>query len=305
VPTVIVAIPSEDDYVWKVSSDKVPHLTLLNLGDETDPGRLAEIASYLQHVANTSLKRFGLTVTHRGPLGPKPADVLFFERRGWEFDQLEDVRSFLRKNRVVDQAYNAAVQFPEWIPHLTLGFPESPAHPDARDWPGFSWVNFTKIALWDGDFTGPEFRLAESSDWGLSMSNAVDDFLEHFGVRGMKWGVRRAQSSKGGSTKVSTRKSAGTEEHQNTVAINQKARKGGGTKALSNKELADAISRMNLEQQYTRLSPQSPGSKAARFGGKFVADILIGVGKAQAVKLVGDQASKLVAAAMAAKKATK
>jgi hypothetical protein len=305
VPTVIVAIPSEDDYVWKVSSDKVPHLTLLDLGDETDPGRLAEIASYLQHVVRTSMWRFGLTVTHRGPLGPQPADVLFFERHGGEFNDLEDFRSFLRKNRAIDRAYNATVQFPEWIPHLTLGFPESPAHPDARDWPGFSWVNFNKIALWDGDFAGPEFRLDESSDWGLSMSESVEDFLEHFGIRGMKWGVRKSQDSSGGTKRVSSRRSAGTDEHQQTAAINKKARKGGGTKALSNKELADAISRMNLEQQYTRLSPQSPGSKAARFGGKFVADVLIGVGKSQAIKIVGDQATKLVGLAMAAKKTTK
>jgi hypothetical protein len=302
VPTVIVAIPSEDDYVWKVSSEDVPHLTLLNLGDETDPAHLSDIASYLQHAVNTSLCRFGLNVSRRGTLGPEEADVLFFEQRGHEFQWLEDFRSFLRKNRNIDRAYNAAVQFPEWIPHLTLGFPETPAHPDKRDWPGFSWVNFDKIALWIGDSTGPEFLLDNNMERGWSVSDKVGDFLEHFGVKGMRWGVRKSQEH-GGGKKPSSRKPAKTTSSDAANAHEALTKiKKSGIKSVSNKELQDVITRMNLEQQYSRVAPQGPASKAARFGGKFAADVLIGVGKSQAIKIVGDQATKLVGLAMAAAK---
>lgn len=302
-PTVIVAIPSEDDYVWKVSSEKIPHLTLLNLGDENDLTKLSRMTAFLEHAVNTTMCRFGLNVSHRGVLGVNEADVLFFERRGHEFDRLQDFNAFLRKNREIDLAYNATVQFPEWIPHLTLGFPESPAHPDARDWPGFSWVNFNKIALWPGssDSIGPEFRLNDNMDWGLSMSDKIDDFLVHFGVKGMQWGVRKSQDH--GGSKTSTRKSSKSvsTDADNANQALTKIKKG-GIKSVSNKELQDVITRMNLEQQYSRVAPQGPASKVARFGGKFAADVLIGVGKSQAIKIVGDQATKLVTLALASKK---
>jgi len=298
VPTVIVAIPSEDDYVWKVSSEKVPHLTLLNLGEETDP--TGDIASYLEHAVKTSMCRFGLNVSHRGPLGPSEADVLFFERRGFEFDKLEDFRGALRRNRNIDKAYNSVEQFPEWIPHLTLGFPETPALPDKRDWPGFSWVNFNKIALWTGESTGPEFLLKDNLDWGLSMSENVDHFLEHFGVKGMKWGSRKSADGSSGSSRRKLSRST-SPDAENAQSALTKIKKG-GIKSVSNKELQDVITRMNLEQQYSRVAPQGPASKAAQFGGKFAADVLIGVGKSQAIKIVGDQATKLVALAMASKK---
>ena len=297
-PTVIVAIPSEEDYVWKVSSEKVPHLTLLDLGDEMDSD--GQIASYLEHAAKTSLFRFGLNVSHRGPLGPKLADVLFFERRGFEFENLQDFRGALRRNRHVEIPHNSTDQFPEWIPHLTLGFPESPALPDKRDWPGFSWVSFNKVALWTGESSGPEFLLNDK-DWGLAMSQSIGDFLEHFGVKGMKWGVRKSTDGSSGTSSRRRPSRSASPDAENAQNALTKIKKG-GIKSVSNKELQDVITRMNLEQQYSRVAPKGPASKAAQFGGKFAADVLIGVGKSQAIKIVGDQASKLVALAIAAKK---
>ena len=40
---VIVAIPDENDRVWKVSSEKIPHMTLLFLGDEDEVSDLDQI----------------------------------------------------------------------------------------------------------------------------------------------------------------------------------------------------------------------------------------------------------------------
>lgn len=117
--------------------------------------------------------------------------------------------------------------------------------------------------------------------------DTVEEILEHFGVRGMRWGVRRSQTELHG----------GSQDHQNAAAAAAKAKKG-GVKTLSNKELQDMITRMNLEGQYVRLKPPSKGAVILRQGSKFVGEVLIGVGKSQATKLVNDHATKLIAGAM-------
>lgn len=191
---VIVAIPSDDDHVWKVSSEKVPHITLLYLGaPDWDGNEMADVASYVQHAAST-LRSFGMSVERRGVLGDKSADVLFF-KKSWSFNDLEKFRSQLRANQAIDKAYLSADQYPQWTPHLTLGYPETPAHKDDRDYP-ISWVNFDKIAMWVGDSEGPTFQLNDDRGLDVAMSQelgaqAIEEILEHYGVQGMKWGHRK------------------------------------------------------------------------------------------------------------------
>ena len=185
----IVALPPEDDPVWRLSSEKKPHMTLLFFGDALDKDHLQEIVEHIQHVTDTSMSRFGASVDRRGILGEDKADVLFFEK-----DYLKKVSQFrqdLLRNRHLLEAHNAIEQFPTWIPHLTMGYPETPAREDARDYPGINWVNFDRIALWlgDEDYEGVEFRLKSNDD--ILMADPVDDYLIHFGVKGMKWGVRK------------------------------------------------------------------------------------------------------------------
>lgn len=191
---VVVAIPSDDDHVWKVSSEKVPHITLLYLGaPEWDGNQMADVASYVQHAAST-FHSFGMSVDRRGVLGDKSADVLFF-KKSWSFNDLEKFRSQLRANQDIDKAYLSADQYPQWTPHLTLGYPETPAHKDDRDYP-ISWVNFDKIAMWVGDSEGPTFQLPDDRGLDVAMSQelgaqAIEEILEHYGVQGMKWGHRK------------------------------------------------------------------------------------------------------------------
>lgn len=278
-PLAIVAIPPVDDYVWRVSSQKVPHLTLLALGDagSQDTDRMAQ---FLEHTANTSLRRFGLDVTHRGELGDDKADVLFFGKHGLK--DLRNFRSFLLTNDEIHRAYQSTFQFPEWTPHLTMGFPDSPAKPDTRDWPGTSWVNFDRVALWTGDFEGPTFEL-KFDEWDEMMQLDADaeKALAHFGVRGMKWGVRRTRSQID---------SGASEDHTNAKAAREKARKGGGTKALSNKELQDLITRANLETQYAKISP----SKFSK--GRSVVNGVLATGKTvnDAIAFVNSPAGKVI-----------
>lgn len=106
----------------------------------------------------------------------------------------------------------------------------------------------------------------------------LDQFLAHYGIKGMRWGVRK--------------------DRKRTVPISDDARqaeeakrkaKAGGTKALSNRELQILVTRLNLEQQYSRLNP-SRTQKAARF----VRELLVGVGKQQAIRVANDYAARQI-----------
>lgn len=273
--TAIVAIPAEDDYVWQISSEKVPHLTLLFLGDQSENPKLGHIESYLEHVVNTSLEKFGLDVSRRGELGPDHADVLFFSKTFTE--HLYDVRSYLLSDPVIREAYNSVEQYPAWVPHLTLGFPETPAHPDKRDYPGVTWVNFDRIALWIGDYTGPEFQLKSYGE-EVAMSEtdrgalAADQMLAHYGVKGMKWGVRKSDSPR---AKLGLQGHSSPKPSEDKATANASAAKirRGNTDALSNRELQQLVNRMNLEQQYSRLSSQSGVVKRGQQGAKDILSV--------------------------------
>lgn len=209
---VVVAIPGENDSVWKVSSEKVPHLTLLVLGEDADTvPNLEEIILFVEHAANTTLRRFYLPVDRRGELGDAKADVVFFKKDRYDFKAIRDFRATLLKDSNIKSAYDATSQFelPDyvgapgqpWVPHLTLGYPDSPAKPiDSNGFVGGIYsVEFTKIAVWTGDFEGPEFQLKDYWDdfdiGDIPMDVAMSD-LAHYGVKGMRWGVR---NEKGGS----------------------------------------------------------------------------------------------------------
>ena len=204
---VIVAIPDENDRVWKISSEKVPHLTLLFLGEVDNVVNLDQIIQFVEHAASTTLRRFYLPVDRRGELGADQADVLFFKKGRYDYKAIREFRSLLLKDSNIKTAYDSATQFeaPEtvgapgqsWIPHLTLGYPATPAKTidDDQDY-RFYDVCFNKIAVWTGDFDGPEFWLKDYEDEfaaldSVPMDVAMSD-LHHHGVKGMKWGVRKA-----------------------------------------------------------------------------------------------------------------
>ncbi len=100
------------------------------------------------------------------------------------------------------------------------------------------------------------------------MIRQVDvDFLAHYGVKGMRWGQRR----RGGTSKGKVGPKSGDALKANKLKSRAKTH---GTSSLSNKELQTAITRMNLEQQYSRLAAP-PKSK----GRKFVDEMITNFGK--------------------------
>jgi hypothetical protein len=115
-------------------------------------------------------------------------------------------------------------------------------------------------------------------DDSMAQSDDFEDFIEHFGVKGMKWGVKRNRAQLDAS-----------EDH--TVARAAKAKvKQGGTKALSNKELQDIITRMNLEQQFSRLNP----SKVKKTGEVIKTVFSVGRTVNDAISFVNSPAGKIV-----------
>ena len=274
----IVAIPEAQDPVWKYSSEKVPHMTMLFLGENGGGSDLENVVAYLQHVAESSMWPFYMHVDSRGPLGPDDADVLFFSKDKHDKAMVNSARNYLLQDDEILKAYRAIDQYPEWTPHLTMGYAATPAKEDDHHYPGFSSVNFDRIALWNGEYEGPEFKLVypdRGEEVDMAWSDQGADFLTHFGIKGMKWGVRRADekaktsipdgtvevvSNKLVNGKVQARGGRGyapSEDAKNSAARRQVAKES-GTDALTTKELQELVTRTQLEQQYSKLTtPQN------------------------------------------------
>jgi 2'-5' RNA ligase len=296
---VIVAIPSEDDYIYKISSEEIPHLTLLFLGESKQVKNFSAIADFVKHASKLSLTRFGLEVERRGELGEEQADVLFFAKRWNDYEMIRDFRSYLLKNNDIRTAYDSIEQFPEWVPHITLGYADAPAKEDKRDYPGINYVSFDKVALWFADFEGIEFPLkAYEGDETVEMSNLMEKVLTHHGVKGMKWGVRRKATVGPQEVIVSDRRKklktsggAGHPAHSDAVSARTLGQRGkkSGLKSLSNKELTDYAKRLQLEQNVKRLNynDMNPGKK-------FVAGLLGQTGKNTVQNAANDVAGQQV-----------
>lgn len=173
---IIAAIPAETDPVWKISSEKVPHMTVLFLGEiEEDSEQANRIIDAVEHICDTMLNRFWVQIDRRGTLGDDEADVLFFNK-SFFLEKIRDARDYMLKNIDIYTAYLNAEQYPSWTPHLTLGYPKTPAKSDDPEHI-FSGVHFDKIAVWFGDFVGEEFLLKDDT-WAPEVSYSAKPSLK-------------------------------------------------------------------------------------------------------------------------------
>jgi hypothetical protein len=120
-----------------------------------------------------------------------------------------------------------------------------------------------------------------AADGSLKHFATVEEALAHFGIKGMKWGVRKSRGGDGASHPSSS-------DADRAAELKQRV-KSHGTKSLSNEELQHLVTRLNLVKQHGQLNP-----KQVSFGEHFVHETLkIGssVAKQQATVYAGKYAA--------------
>lgn len=114
----------------------------------------------------------------------------------------------------------------------------------------------------------------DAADWDSRLSQSIEvdpDDILHFGVKGMRWGVRKDRGSGGRKSSAKT------------------------AKTLTDKELKKRVARLNMEKQYVQLSE---GSKSK--GKKLVTNMIKTAGKQKMQSLVTKGVSDVVDYGLAA-----
>lgn len=98
------------------------------------------------------------------------------------------------------------------------------------------------------------------------MADTTDDVLSHYGIKGMRWGVRRKRDSDTGRVKGTP--APAPKPSQDAKAANKLKKK--SATELSNAELKDLNRRLQLELDYARLMNDPANKSKVQKGEDFV-----------------------------------
>lgn len=130
----------------------------------------------------------------------------------------------------------------------------------------------------------------------------MGDYLIHYGVPGMKWGVRKSSYSSSSSTNRSSKKNSFLKRISNKkisktkrskTPVKTAAKKKVKIKDLSDADLQKKINRLQMEKRYRDLK-----NDAISPGKKLVGDILMTSGKAVGVQVVNYAAANIINTAL-------
>ena len=102
----------------------------------------------------------------------------------------------------------------------------------------------------------------------------IEDIIEHHGVKGMKWGVRKDRRSSASRRRKTRATPKPPPKKPDRAQPSSKKYKKSDASKLSDKDLRERVNRMNMEKQYKDLiSKRNPPSSVSR-GAKAVASII-------------------------------
>lgn len=102
-----------------------------------------------------------------------------------------------------------------------------------------------------------------------------ENVLAHYGIRGMKWGVRRYQNKDGSLTAAGKKRYSGDGGNADTTKSTTSSSSGRKkVSEMTDDELNRAVRRLQLEQQYRQLNPEKV-SAGQKFVNKVANDVII------------------------------
>lgn len=117
----------------------------------------------------------------------------------------------------------------------------------------------------------------------------MDDVLIHYGILGMKWGVRRYQNKDGSLTSAGKKRYKNNDDIKDAPQKNAEEPKKKSVKDMSDEELRREVNRMQLEQNYLRMTGQNIEK------GKSAAEIALGKMKESFVSTVAQKSGQILA----------
>ena len=297
--SVIIALTFDQrDEIHLASTEKIPHCTMIYMTSPSSPEEAQAVSEHVAEVARINQPLY-INVTGRGTLGPDEADVLFLDRKN---ESLQELRYHLLSDPTIRRLRDGAAQYDEWTPHVTLGYPTSPSK--VKTFKSYSLMGVA-LEVWFGEFEGPKYvlnnDLMESLEVQMSGTDRLGALLEHHGIKGMKWGIRRSDKELGNEP---------TESSQDRYESLKKAIKKKGAKSLSDQDLQFVNQRTNAIKQATKATERKKSTTekilrdvgestakkvlkdvAENYATKIVTNTLIGKNRGNSLKTILENAS--------------